>query len=64
MGKGREYFQAAFDALPDHAAPPTDGPFYPGDICKVNGKAMVWFAGQWKDPEPLNKETFVVQLHD
>jgi hypothetical protein len=62
--KAAEHFQGLFDAMPDRTEPPTDGPFYRGDLCKVNGKAMIWMGDGWRDPEPISRETYIVELPD
>ncbi len=63
-------FRNAYEALPDLKQAPTDGPFLPGDLCKVNGKAMVWdprrggkeSPGGWRDLKEAMEDVYCIEL--
>lgn len=65
-------FRNAFESLPDLKEPPKDGPFLPGDVCKVVGKAMVWdprrgskeSPGAWRDLKEAMQDVYCVELRE
>lgn len=40
-------FQRMWDETPDREEPPTQGPFYQGDLCKVKGEAWIYDGIAW-----------------
>lgn len=65
IASAKDYFANLWDTLPDHASPPIEqegDKFHRGDICKVNGVAMVWLGDRWFNLSLENERVTKVQL--
>ena len=58
----KKFWDDLYKNMPDHTSAPTEGPFYRGDICKINGRAHIWLGDQWRDALDMETERFNIQV--